>query len=113
MEEKGKIDKAKQEYRQGEEKLDQERHKLSRLKMRAKYQKSRHRAEYDPEYAARTHRLCIKGGVIEHFYPETMDMTEPEFYQLMDCRPAHQRRRQARCYRRYGPHHGLQGHHPF
>ena len=84
MEEKGKIDKAKQEYRQGEEKLDQERHKLSRLELRAKYQKSRHRADYDPEYAARTHRLCTKGGVIEHFYPETMDMTEPEFYQLVD-----------------------------
>ena len=37
MEEKGKIDKAKQEYRQGEEKLDQERHRLSRLTMRAQY----------------------------------------------------------------------------
>lgn len=84
MEEKGKIDKAKQEYRQGEEKLDQERHRLSRLELRAEYQKSRHRAENDPEYAARTHRLCNKGGVIEHFYPETKDMTEPEFYQMMD-----------------------------
>ena len=84
MEEKRKIDKAKQEYRQGEEKLDQERHRLSRLELRAKYQKSRHRADYDPEYAARTHRLCTKGGVIEHFYPETKDMTEPEFYQMMD-----------------------------
>ena len=38
----------------------------------------------DPEYAARTHRLVIKGGVFEHFYPETSDMTEPEFYQLID-----------------------------
>ena len=84
MEEKGKIDKAKQEYRQGEEKLDQERHRLSRLELRAEYQKSRHRAENDPEYAARTHRLCNKGGVIEHFYPETKDMTEPEFYQMID-----------------------------
>ena len=84
MEEKGKIDKAKQEYRQGEEKLDQERHRLSRLELRAEYQKARHRTENDPEYAARTHRLCNKGGVIEHFYPETKDMTEPEFYQMMD-----------------------------
>ena len=84
MEEKGKIDKAKQEYRQGEEKLDQERHRLSRLELRAKYLKSRRRADYDPEYVARTHRLCTKGGGIEHFYPETMDMTEPEFYQMMD-----------------------------
>lgn len=23
-------------------------------------------------------------GVFEHFYPETSDMTEPEFYQLID-----------------------------
>ena len=84
MEEQGKIEKAKQKYRQGEEKLDQERHRLSRLTMRAQYQKSRHRADYDPEYAARTRRLCNKGGVIEHFYPETKDMTEPEFYQMMD-----------------------------
>ena len=84
MEEQGKIEKAKQEYRQGEEKLDQERHRLSRLEMRAQYQRSRYRADYDPEYAERTHRLCIKGGVLEHFYPETKDMTEPEFYQLID-----------------------------
>ena len=84
MEETEKIEKAKQEYRQGEEKLDQERHRLSRLTMRAQYQKSRQRADYDSEYAARTHRLCNKGGVIEHFYPETKDMTEPGFYQLMD-----------------------------
>ena len=35
-------------------------------------------------HTARTHRLVIKGGVFEHFYPETSDMTEPEFYQLID-----------------------------
>lgn len=84
MEEQGNIDKVKDEYRQGEAKLDQEKHRLSRMELRKQYQKSRHRSEYDPEYAARTHRLVTKGGVIEHFYPETKDMTEPEFYHLMD-----------------------------
>ena len=84
MEQEGKIDKAKEEYQQGENKLMQERRRLNRELNKQKYQKKRRRCEYDPEYAARTHRLVIKGGVFEHFYPETSDMTEPEFYQLID-----------------------------
>ena len=84
MEQQGKINKAKEEYRQGENKLMQERRRLNRELNKQSYQKKRRRSEYDPEYAARTHRLVIKGGVFEHFYPETSDMTEPEFYQLID-----------------------------
>ena len=69
---------------QEENKLMQERRRLNRELNKQSYQKKRRRSEYDPEYAARTHRLVIKGGVFEHFYPETSDMTEPEFYQLID-----------------------------
>ena len=84
MEQQGKINKAKEEYQQGENKLMQERRRLNRELNKQNYQKKRRRSEYDSEYAERTHRLCIKGGVLEHFYPETKDMTEPEFYQLID-----------------------------
>ena len=55
-------------------------HRLTREKMRAAYQKNRN----SPEYKARTHRLCDKGGTVEHFYPETKDMTEEEFFKLVE-----------------------------
>ena len=80
MEQQGKINKAKEEYQQGENKLMQERRRLNRELNKQKYQKKRRRGKYDPEYGARTNRLVIKGGVFEHLYPETSDMTEAELY---------------------------------
>ena len=84
MEQKGQIDKIKEEYERGEEKLKQEKRRLVREQNRQRYQKKRSRGERDPDYAARTKRLINKGGVFEHFYPETKEMTEPEFYQLIE-----------------------------
>ena len=57
MEQQGKINKAKEEYHQGENKLMQERRRLNRELNKQSYQKKRRRSEYDPEYAARTHCL--------------------------------------------------------
>ena len=68
------ISKINEEIREKEEQEEQLKHRLTREKMRAAYQKKR----TSPEYRARTHRLCNKGGTVEHFYPETMDMTEEE-----------------------------------
>ena len=32
----------------------------------------------------RTHRLVTKGAAVEHFYPETKDLNEKEFYALVE-----------------------------
>ena len=74
------ISKINEEIREKEEQEEQLKHRLTREKMRAAYQKKR----TSPEYRARTHRLCNKGGTVEHFYPETMDMTEDEFFKLVE-----------------------------
>lgn len=35
------------------------------------------------ERKARTHRLVQKSAIVEHHTPETKELTEPEFYELM------------------------------
>lgn len=50
MEQQGKINKAKEEYQQGENKLMQERHRLNRELYKQNYQKKRRRSEYDSTY---------------------------------------------------------------
>jgi len=84
MEQQGKIDKAKEEYQQGENKLMQERRRLNRELNKQNYQKKRRRSEYDPEYASRTHRLVVKGGVFEHFYPGDCQVNCVSFFILSD-----------------------------
>ena len=68
------------EIRKKELHENQLKHQLMREQSKAKYQKRR----ADPEYRARTRRLCDKGGIIEHFYPDTKEMTAEEFYELID-----------------------------
>ena len=58
--------------------MRQHMHKLKLEQAKAAYQKRM----ASPEYRARTHRLCSKGGVIESFYPDTKELTEEEFYEL-------------------------------
>ena len=57
-----------------QEQLD---HQITRAKNTISYLNAKARKE-------RNHRLIIKGGVIEHHAPETKDLTEPEFYDLME-----------------------------
>ena len=80
MDAEKEISKINGEIREKEEKEVQLKHRLTREKMRAAFQKSRN----SPEYRARTHRLCDKGGTVEHFYPETKDMSEEEFFKLVE-----------------------------
>ena len=74
------ISKINGEIREKEEEEMQLKHRLTREKLRAAFQKSRN----SPEYRARTHRLCDKGGTVEHFSPETKDMSEEEFFKLVE-----------------------------
>ena len=80
MDAEKEINKINEEIREKEEQEMQLKHRLTREKMRAAYQKNRN----SPEYKARTHRLCNKGGTVEHFYPNTKDMTEEEFFELVE-----------------------------
>ncbi|MBP3806923.1 MAG: DUF3847 domain-containing protein [Eubacterium sp.] len=80
MDAEKEISKINEEIREKEEQEMQLKHRLTREKMRAAYQKNRN----SPEYKARTHRLCNKGGTVEHFYPNTKDMTEEEFFGLVE-----------------------------
>ena len=63
------------------EELEHEQEQLDHQMIRAKNMISYLSAK---ERKDRTHRLVIKGGVIEHHAPETKDLTEPEFYELME-----------------------------
>ena len=80
MDAEKEISKINGEIQEMELEEEQLKHRLTREKMRAAFQKTRN----SPEYRARTHRLCDKGGTVEHFYPETKDMTEEEFFKLME-----------------------------
>lgn len=74
------IDELNKDIREKELHERQLQHRLKREQSKAAFQKRRN----SPEYRARTHRLCDRGGTIEHFYPDTKDLTEEEFYELVD-----------------------------
>ena len=79
MDAEKEISKINDEILDTEMKRRQHIHKLKLEQAKAAYQKRM----TSPEYRARTHRLCSKGGVIESFYPETKDLTDEEFYELV------------------------------
>ena len=60
-----------------EHKQEQLDHQMTRAKNALSYMNAKERK-------ARTHRLVVKGGVIEHLAPETKELTEPEFYEIME-----------------------------
>ena len=60
-----------------EHKQEQLDHQMTRAKNKLSYMNAKERKE-------RTHRLVVKGGVIEHLAPETKELTEPEFYEIME-----------------------------
>ena len=71
------IQKLKEERTETEAKIEQLRHQNERLKNRERYLTKRDRA-------ARTHRLCVTGGIVESILPEIKTLTEAEQYELME-----------------------------
>lgn len=59
-----------------ERELSQTKHRYQRLEQQIKYLQ-------DGESKKRTHRLIIKGAVVESVVPEVKDMGEREFYELV------------------------------
>ena len=80
MEQLKEIDEINKDIRDKELKEKQLQHRLKLEQSKAAFQKR----SSNPEYRARTNRLCNKGGTIEHFYPDTKELTAEEFYELMD-----------------------------
>lgn len=39
--------------------------------------------ENERKRKARNHRLCVHGSIMEHFFPETIDMDESQFTDFM------------------------------
>ena len=59
-----------------EKELSQTKHRYQRIEQQIKYLQ-------DGESKKRTHRLIIKGAVVESVVPEVKDMGEREFYELV------------------------------
>lgn len=60
-----------------QKKLRQTKHRYQRIEQQIKYLQ-------DGERKKRTHRLVIKGTVIEHIAPVVKNMGEREFYELVE-----------------------------
>ena len=73
-EEKAKIEAEIDKALSEREELD---HRIRRIENRMDYLKKGERKQ-------RTHRLCVKGGVIESIVPGLTDFSEKEFYDLME-----------------------------
>ncbi len=60
-----------------ERELRQTEHRYQRIEQQIKYLQ-------DGERKKRTHRLVIKGAVVEHIAPAVKGMSEREFYELVE-----------------------------
>ena len=71
------LEQLKQEYEKTTVLLEQEKRKMQRLKNRQAYLESGPRKQ-------RTHRLITRGAAIESIAPQTKELSEAEFYSLME-----------------------------
>ncbi len=60
-----------------EDQLAQERHRLQRMENRQKYFGDKTRKQ-------RAHRLITRGAAVESVFPDVKDLSEPEFYELVE-----------------------------
>ena len=70
------LEQLKQEYEKTTVLLEQEKRKMQRLKNRQAYLESGSRKQ-------RTHRLITRGAAIESIAPQTKELSEAEFYSLI------------------------------
>lgn len=71
------LEQLKQEYEKTTVLLEREKRKMQRLKNRQAYLESGSRKQ-------RTHRLITRGAAIESIAPQTKELSEAEFYSLME-----------------------------
>lgn len=71
------IEQLQKEYAANKQKIQQEQHKLERLKNRIQYYEKGDRQQ-------RAHRLITRGAAIESVAPEVKQLSEAEFYTLAE-----------------------------
>lgn len=71
------LEQLKQEYEKTTVLLEREKRKMQRLKNRQAYLESGSRKQ-------RTHRLITRGAAVESIAPQTKELSEAEFYSLME-----------------------------
>ena len=71
------LEQLKQEYKKTTVLLEREKRKMQRLKNRQAYLESGSRKQ-------RTHRLITRGAAVESIAPQTKELSEAEFYSLME-----------------------------
>lgn len=71
------LEQLRQEYEKTTVLLEREKRKMQRLKNRQAYLESGSRKQ-------RTHRLITRGAAIESIVPQTKELSEAEFYSLME-----------------------------
>ena len=71
------LEQLKQEYEKNTVLLEREKRKMQRMKNRQAYLESGSRKQ-------RRHRLITRGAAIESIAPQTKELTETEFYSLME-----------------------------
>lgn len=74
------LEKIEQQIERSRKKEMQLKHQLVRAENTLSYMQKKTK---NRERSARTHRLANKGGTVEHFFPETKEMSEEEFFSLM------------------------------
>ena len=81
---KTEIEKLKEEKKDVEEELAEAMEKQEQIKHQL--QRAENRADFlkDNERRRRTHRLVIKGAIIEDITPSLKNCSDQEFYNLMD-----------------------------
>ena len=81
---KTEIEKLKEEKKNVEEELSEAMKKQEQIEHQL--QRAENRADFlkDNERRRRTHRLVIKGAIIEDIAPYLKDCSDQEFYNLMD-----------------------------
>ena len=81
---KTKIEKLKEEKKSVEEELTKAAKKQEQIEQQLR--RAENRADFlkDNERRRRTHRLVIKGAIIEDIAPYLKDCSDQEFYNLMD-----------------------------
>lgn len=62
-------------------KIEQIDHQIEKLQRKEAYLDKK---PWQIKRDARTHRIASKGGIVEHFFPETKDPKEDDFYQLVE-----------------------------
>ena len=71
------IEKLRAKQKQGQKKLEQLQHREQKLQNRIRYLEGTERRQ-------RSHRLITRGAAVEHLWPEVKDLSEKDFFSLME-----------------------------